>query len=386
MKFGLKEKSAFVLRKTIDCTDIDAYIHIDYEISRLKKKRRLIKIFFSKLITTLILKIPNIKISSYIKVAGNTEKFIKNKKVKRKILLAKLINIYSILWDLNLRKELMYAYKTIKKNNVLSIIRSSKIEELIIKKINYIENIFHKLGVEIIYLSTTNTIESSIIIQAARNRDIKIVQIASSAMQFSLIGYIPNVVDLIYVLSEKCKEKLLLTNQYKKSQIKLYSINSNLLNLKKNKECTLLVFEQIRSALNPNIMKYWELILKESSNYGELIVRLHPKQNLNYIKVKDILRLKRHYKFEVSNSSLKNDFLKVDRVIGTNSTVLIEASLMGLPVAQIKETKLDNYEDIKLLPIKNIKEFISRKDKIYKNYMKEKINKNKSIDLIFENT
>ena len=179
-------------------------------------------------------------------------------------------------------------------------------------------------------------------------------------MQFTLIGYVPNVVDLIYVLSEKCKEKLLSTNQYHNSQIKLYSINSNLINLKKKNQSTLLVFEQIRSVLNPNIIKYWEVIIKECSSDGNLLVRFHPKQNLNPIKIKDILRLKKKYKFKISKSSLSQDFSRVDRVIGTNSTVLIEASNIGLPVAQIKETKLDNYQEIKSISIKNIRVYFQR--------------------------
>ena len=120
MNFGLGENSSFVFRKTIDCIDINAYIHIDYEINRLLKKNRIIKIIFSKLITNIILKMFNLKIASYIKLAGNTEQYITNNKVKKKIILAKLINVYSIIWDFNFRKELINAYKTIKEKNSLS--------------------------------------------------------------------------------------------------------------------------------------------------------------------------------------------------------------------------------------------------------------------------
>jgi len=94
--------------------------------------------------------------------------------------------------------------------------------------------------------------------------------------------------------------------------------------------------------------------------------------------------LKKKYQFKISKSCLSQDFSKVDRVIGTNSTVLIEASNMGLPVAQIKETKLDNYQDIKLISIGNIKEYISKDSKILNNYLKKATSQYKLLDSILD--
>jgi hypothetical protein len=188
---------------------------------------------------------------------------------------------------------------------------------------------------------------------------LRIIQIAPTILQFELIGYLPRRVSKIYVRSENCKRKLLETDQYNDSHVEIYSVEKQLMPKPNVEKCILLVFEQIRDQVNPKIMEYWEKIIKTVQLHGRTVIRLHPKQSLNKLTEHDILSKIKNDRIEISKSkNLIGDFRKAFCVIGTNTSVLAEAEQIGLPVAQIMETKIENYGNVTEVSIADIGKFV----------------------------
>ncbi len=354
----LHNQSKVVLSKTLDCLRYGYNIHLSYEISRLEKPigiQNLLRGYLSFFVTNVL----RLQLKSYIRLSGNIRPKVTYFKNTISILASSAVDLESNVLSKSLKNKLLIVLKSFLTDEPADKVIFLDLENEIIEAVSRVKITLLKLKVQKIIISHRNTIQSEIICLAAISLNLKIIQIAPTILQFELIGYLPRRVDKIYVRSEYCKSKLLASNQYNGEEVKVYSSKNKIEGKSNSDKSILLVFEQIRNQVNPLITTYWEDIVNTVKSHGKTIIRLHPKQSLNQLTEYEIKLLVEDNNAQLStNKNLIQDLNRAFCVIGTNSSVLIEAQQIGLPVVQIEETKIESYGTVPSMCISDLSKFI----------------------------
>ncbi|WP_434566513.1 hypothetical protein QFW85_03975 [Vibrio chagasii] len=195
-----------------------------------------------------------------------------------------------------------------------------------------------------------------ILIMAARKLGIEVNVFCHGYIQDPLfITILPLFADRIFVW-DSSQEKMLMENGLNKEQVYSFGYPKSI--IRKGGQINsfvLIVMEPVTSLSlnNSDILNLYKCYVREIAKRKKVVVRPHPKEVSSAIIFNSLGNIEN---VEISNSELASDLLSSSCVIGSNSSVLVEALYYGKNSFQIGELAKFTFPGVKKISLSNIKD------------------------------
>lgn len=239
--------------------------------------------------------------------------------------------------------------------------------ELLSRHERDLEKLFEKvkrflidLKIKFIVSDGDSTYYSRLLCEAAKSVSCRYIVVCHGYIQDpNLISIAPVSADILYVWSESQRDlvnKLTDFTFEKKIKVLGYPFRkSPIIEVKNNN--VLFVSEPFSQMEYHNEPNWFDMIVDSLKNLGLRVrVRLHPKDRSRQILLDKVASLD----CEIAHGTLDEELSKVSLVIGTNSSVLFEASERGKNAWQIKDFKIHDFEGVDEVELCMIKKIINR--------------------------
>ncbi|MFA5583526.1 MAG: hypothetical protein WDA09_04860, partial [Bacteriovoracaceae bacterium] len=225
----------------------------------------------------------------------------------------------------------------------------NQLDEITMKMLSSTKKILTLLNVKHIIASAEMQGMHRLMIEAAKQMDIKFTVLLHGYIQDPyLVAIAPSQADTVIAWTKQQEEELkpfLEKINYIGFPFKIKNKSDR---MKKN---VLVVLEPLE-LFKENV---FHLIRQIKSSYPDkkIIIRLHPKDREN----QQILKLFKDNKIDLSSRPLEKELQECFLTIGTNSSTLIQSHFLGIPTLQIKEYAKFNFEGVSQVNLEDISNF-----------------------------
>lgn len=249
------------------------------------------------------------------------------------------------------------------------------------QKENYFCRILKAASPRILMLTSGYEISEMVFVRAAKALGIRTVELQHGVINSRHMGYrMPEGIEMEYaselLFAYYPIEDGFIHNRYKPNQI--YPVGSY--QLEKNLKCRgrLVQNNKVLLVLTINdtfLLRFAEKLWRKCGGYLEIVCRLHPEENRNSLSLKRLMEVAdKSLVFEFpENKNIYDSIMDAEWIVGTNTTVLYEASAFDKKCIEIKEPQEKLTGDF--TSVTNVDELISlikqgdnakiRRDKFY---------------------
>lgn len=264
--------------------------------------------------------------------------------------------------------KLVFLFKKLKKiglNNALNTKFLKVLDQVVAKDVSYVSKKLSKVGIEFIFMQNDSSPLDRLICKAANKVNCKVIVLAHGYIQCpSLITIAPIFSDRLCVWTEHqkdCLVKVLTGDNRKKVKYLGSFLGHSAIISKLDEKNSLIVLEPLPKDTESRnrFVDILTCYLKSIQDAGfSIIIRPHPTFK------NDAFSFFNSGLFNIEVSTCDNVYDDIERslfVLGTNSSVLVQAGILGKPAYQVEELKKCYFE---YADVVNLKEFVTKLNSI----------------------